>query len=153
MTRRLLALAACALFLLPALAGEKTYGEGVSGSETIKISELMDNPDDYVGETVRVEGMVIGVCEKRGCWMELAGDEEFKSVRVKVEHGVISFPVEAKGKHAIAEGVFTRIDLTREQALAQARHHAEEHGEELDESKVKAHTVYLIRGTGAVIES
>jgi len=130
----------------------KVYGEPLTGTETIAISELLGNPEPYLGEVVRVEGLVTGVCEKRGCWMSLAGDEEFQEIRIKVDDGVIVFPMEAKGRKAVAEGVFTKIEMTMEQTLAYREHHAQEHGEEFDPSTVtEPLTFFQIRGTGAVI--
>jgi hypothetical protein len=130
----------------------KVYGEPLTGNETIEISALLGNPEEYLGEVVRVEGLITGVCEKRGCWMSLAGDEEFQEIRIKVDDGVIVFPMEAKGKRAVAEGVFTKIEMTLEQTIAYRKHHAEEHGEEFDPSTITEPLVfYQIRGTGAVI--
>ena len=138
-----------------AVAGKeegKPYGEPLSGSDTIKISELISTSDDYLGKTVRVEGLVNGVCEKRGCWMSLASDEEFQELRIKVDDGVIVFPIEAKGRRAVAEGVFTKIEMSMEQTLAYAKHHAEEHGEEYEPEKVTEPRVcFQIHATGAVI--
>jgi hypothetical protein len=130
----------------------KVYGEPLTGTDTIAISELLDNPEPYLGEVVRVEGLVTAVCEKRGCWMSLAGDEEFQELRIKVDDGVIVFPMEAKGRKAVAEGVFTKIEMTLEQTIAYREHHAQEHGEEFDPSTVtEPMTFFQIRGTGAVI--
>lgn len=144
--------------LAPALAAKPAgtvYGKGVAAVETVKLSEIMAHPDDYVGKTVRVEGLVVDVCEKRGCWMELAGDKEFQSIKIKVDDGVIVFPMDAKGKHAVAEGVFTKIVLSAEQATA--RHeHDKEHGENAEGGEpcandVKPGVIYMIKGTGAVV--
>lgn len=137
----------------PARADDgKAYGEPLTGTDTIPISELLAGPEPYLGKTVRVEGVVTGVCKKRGCWMSLASDQEFQELRIKVDDGVIVFPVEAKGRRAVAEGVFTRVELTLEQTLARARHHAEEHGEEFDPASVtEPLSFYQIKGTGAVI--
>ena len=152
---RLVALiAALVMVIAPAVAGEtgKTYGKGVSGTEIIKVSELVANADKYVGQTVRVEGVVIDVCAKRGCWMDLKG--ESGKVRIKVEDGVMVFPMDAKGKNAIAEGVFTKIEMTPEEARAHAKHQAEEKGQALDAANVPdaPTVVYQIAGTGAVIK-
>ena len=134
------------------LAG-KSYGEPLTGTDTIKISELIAESDKYVGETVRVEGLITGVCEKRGCWISLASDEEFQDIRIKAQDGVIVFPVEAKGRHAVAEGVFSMKELTMEQTLARAEHHAEEHGEKYEPEKITEPAVwYQIDVTGAVID-
>lgn len=131
----------------------KAYGEPLTGSDVAEIGELLSNPDRYLGQVVRVQGLVTGVCKKRGCWMTIASDDvEFREIRVKVDDGVIVFPLEAKGKRAIAEGVFTKVEMTLEQTLRYREHHAEEHGEEFDPATVTEPLVfYQIRGTGAVI--
>jgi len=138
----------------PAPAAEGTvYGTGVSRTEVVEISALLDHPEAYVGKTVRVQGLVTDVCPRRGCWIDIAGDREFEKLRLKVDDGVIVFPMEVKGKRVVAEGVFTKIDLTRGEALEQARRHAEERGETFDPARAGdvAAAVYQIQGTGAVV--
>ena len=138
-------------FTLPALAA--TYGEPLSDAKIVKISDLLAKPDEFIGKTVKVEGVVTDVCEMRGCWMMIASDQEFEAIRFKVEDGVIVIPMEAKGKKAIAEGKFRKIEMTREQAIAQAKHHAEETGQPFDPESVKGPSVmYQLDGTGAVID-
>ena len=159
MRNRTVNIATCAVLLVvllvtPALAlSGKSFGKPLSGSDTIEIGELLDNPDKYMGETVRVEGVITGVCEKRGCWISLGSkDEDFKEIRIRVDDGVIVFPMEVKGKTAIAEGVFEKVERTLEQTVAYRKHHAEEHGEEFDPASVTEPLVYYrIKGTGAVI--
>jgi hypothetical protein len=131
----------------------KSYGEPLTGTDTVKISQLLSDPDDYLDKVVRVEGLVTGVCEKRGCWLSIASeDEEFKEIRVKVDDGVIVFPLEAKGKHAIAEVVFVKIEMSMEQTLKYREHQAKEHGEDFDPGTVTEPLVfYQIKGSGAVI--
>ena len=153
---RILAIAIPVLLVLvfsPALAGKgKTYGEPLTGSDITAISQLLSDPEPYVGKTVRVEGVITGVCEKRGCWITLASDEEFEELRIKAKDGVIVFPIKAKGKKAIAEGVFTKIEMNMEQTLKYQEHHAEEHGEEFDPASVTEPLVYYqVNVTGAVV--
>jgi len=161
--RRLQLTAASALLLAvmislaavgPVEAGSKgkAYGEPLTADEPMKISELLAEPDGFLGKTVQVEGVVTGVCEKRGCWMSLASDAEFEDLRIKVDDGVIVFPMEAKGRRATAEGVFEKIEMTLEQTRNYRAHHAEVHGEEYDPSTVTEPLVYYqIKATGAVI--
>jgi hypothetical protein len=147
--------AVLALFSLPpGIAGEKkTYGKGLSGNDTVKLSDLVADPDKYVGKTVRVEGLVTDVCAKRGCWMMLAGDKEFQSIRVKVDDGVIVFPLDAKGRHAVAEGIFTVRRMTLDESVEYLAHVAEENKKPFDRASVKAPiTLYTLQGTGAVID-
>ena len=69
-----------------------------------------------------------------------------------VNDGELVFPKEAIGKMAVAEGTFKKIQLTREQAIARAKHEAEETGRKFDPEKVKGPlTIYQIQGTGARI--
>lgn len=85
--------------------------------------------------------------------MKLAGDKEFQTIRVKVQDGVIVFPMTAKGKKAVAEGVFQKFELTKEQAIEQAKHEAEEAGRKFDPASITGPvTLYQIKSTGAVVD-
>ena len=130
-----------------------SYGEPLTLTEVTKVSAILEAPADYVGKRVLVEGMVVAVCEQKGCWMDIASDREFEKVQVKVDDGVIVFPLSARGKQALVEGLVEQLELTYEQALEEAKHKAEEHGTEFDPSTVPEgpQTIYRIRGLGAVI--
>jgi len=146
----LLLLAACAT--ADAGVEDETYGEALTLTETTPVTTILDDPEAWVGERVLVEGMVVEVCENRGCWMEVAAGREHETIRVKVEDGVIVFPLTARGKTARVEGTVEKVELTYEEAVEQARHQAEEHGEEFDPASVTGpETTYRIRGLGAVI--
>lgn len=156
MKRLLLPLLALALLAAPAVStpawADTSYGEGLTGQDTTKISTLLASPDDYVGKVVRVEGLVTEVCAKRGCWVAIASDQEFQTLRFKVKDGVIVFTPDVKGKKGIFEGVLARYELTMEQSIERARHHAEEQGLEFDPSTITGPEIYYqLEGTGAVV--
>lgn len=135
-----------------ALAGEKVYGEGVKGAELVKVSDLLADPAAYVGKTLRVEGMAVGTCAHRGCWVNLAGDKEGQVVRVQVEDGVIVFPPEIVGDQVVAEGVWTANELTLEQTKQVCAAEARKKGVKFDETGVTScKTLYALAGTGAVV--
>lgn len=130
----------------------KKYGKPVTLKETTKISDILGNPAEYDGKRVLVQGAVVDVCKMRGCWIRLASDKEFESVQFKVDDGVIVFPLDAKGKTALAEGVVSVTTFSREDLIEQGKHHAEETGAEFDSSTVTGpKTVVRIMGEGAVI--
>ncbi len=135
-----------------ALAGEsKTYGKGVAGADTVKVSDLMANPDAWVGKTIRVQGKAVGVCEHRGCWVNLASDVEGQVVRVKVKDGEIVFPPGMLGDMVVAEGVWTANKLDLETTKKVCEHEAKEKGEKFDPNSVTScMTLYQLTGTGAV---
>ena len=135
-----------------ALAEDKTYGEGVTGEDLVLVSDLLAKPDEFIGKTVRVKGTAVGVCAHRGCWINVAGDKEGETVRVKVQDGVIVFPPEIVGDTVIAEGVWTANELTMEQTKKVCAAEARKEGKEFDEGEVTTcMTLYQISGTGAVV--
>jgi hypothetical protein len=142
----------CSLALVGALiAGDLKLGKPLALKETIAIDTLMAQPADYVGKAVQVKGKIAEVCENMGCWMNLVSDSG-KSVRIKVKDGEIVFPKESAGKMAVAEGQFAKIEMTKEQAIAQARHEAEENKKKFDPASITSgKTIYQIQGSGAVI--
>jgi hypothetical protein len=136
----------------PARAAE-SYGGGVTLTETTSIGKILVDPDTYVGQRVRVEGTVTDVCPMKGCWMEIS-EPEGDRIRVKVDDGVIVFPVDAKGKRVVAEGVLEELPMDREQYVRWMSHLAEERGETFDASKVGdgPFRILQLRGLGARTE-
>lgn len=110
------------------------YGAGVSLTTATPIADLATAPDKFLGTTVRVDGVVDAVCENMGCWMQLKDAASGRMVRIKVEDGVIVFPVSARGRRASAEGVFEKVDTAAEAA----HHEATEKGAQAAASKVEA---------------
>jgi hypothetical protein len=131
----------------------KVFGRGVSAADTILVSDLLAHAEDHLGETVRVEGPVVGCCKKRGCWIEIASDQEFQTILLKVDDGEIVFPVEIVGETAVVEGVLEGVPMSYEQACAYLEHEAQCQGQEFDKTSVPAEgiTFYRIKGTGAVV--
>ncbi|HSN85383.1 MAG TPA: DUF4920 domain-containing protein [Thermoanaerobaculia bacterium] len=130
---------------------QTTYGAGVEVAEETPVARILADPDAYVGKKVRIEGKVTDVCPMAGCWMEL--DQEGKTIKVKVDDGVIVFPTTAKGQPAVAEGVVESIPMTKEKYVDWLAHLAEEKGEKFDPSTVGdgPFRILQIKGTGARI--
>lgn len=136
--------AAVLAIALPALAEETRLGTGVALKEVTPIEDVIARPADFVGKTIRVDGVATAVCTHMGCWMAVApeGNEKGATVRVKVEDGVIVFPVAAKGRKVSAEGVFEAVGNSEE-----AKEAAGEHAK----ADPKASQQYQLKATGAVI--
>jgi hypothetical protein len=145
---RLIGTFAVAVALLA--AADSKLGKPLVVKEPVAISTLLAKPADYVGKTVQVKGKITGVCQEMGCWMYVA-DEQGRKIRIKVNDGEITFPKDGAGRTATAEGVFTKIEMTREQAIEAAREEARDSKKTFDPASVKT-VDYQIQGTGAVIE-
>jgi hypothetical protein len=128
-------------------------GAPLTLKDQVAIADLSSKPADYVGKAVQVKGKVTEVCEKMGCWMMLVDAKTQAKVRIKVKDGEIVFPKDSIGKIAVAEGKFVKIEMTQEQAIAQAKHEAEENHKKFDPASITGpKTIYQIAGSGAVIE-
>ncbi len=129
----------------------KKYGKEITSTEKVNVSELLKNPKNYEGKKVLVEGTILNVCEKRGCWIELASDKEFESIRVKVKDGEIVFPMEAKGKTAVVEGEFYSFEVEADAECSGKECGDEKDDEKCNHDKKQVKRVYQIKGLGAEI--
>ena len=135
---------------MAALCGAEKFGKGLTLKESTPIGTILGAPDQYVGKMVQVKGTIAEVCQMMGCWLQIQDGE--KGLRVKVKDGEIMFPKNGAGKKAVAEGLLKKIELNQQQAVAWAKHEAEERGQKFDPSKIKSGmTMYQIQGTGAVV--
>jgi hypothetical protein len=154
MRHTMTAIVLAALLTLPAAAEAATdYGQPITVQETTRVSDILDNPDQYIGKDVRVEGMIVEVCARRGCWMEIAGDRQYEKMKIKVEDGVIVFPLSARGKKALVQGKVEAVSMGIGEAKRYFAHQAREKGTTFDPSTVTGPvSFYQIRATGAVID-
>lgn len=128
------------------------YGAGVKLTTATSISDILSNPDTFKGKSVRVEGMISDVCAQRGCWMELAGQAAGEKLRFKVDDGEMVFPVETKGKYAVAEGVVAVNELSLQDSRDYAEYQAKEAGRAFDPASVTAPMrIVRLDGVGAVL--
>ena len=97
----------------------KMTTEGViSGEELIKLLETQDSA------LVKVEGVILEVCSKKSCWMDVnLGGEETLFVRF-MDYGFF-MPLDAAGTTAIIEGM-AKIEM---QTVRWLKHKAEDAGE------------------------
>lgn len=152
--RILTSLLIVALFNTLAFASNvETYGNKLTLLNVTNISEILAEPEKFVGKKVLVKGMVVDVCAKRGCWMYLASDKPFEKIQIKVLDGVIVFPMSARGKEALVEGEIEALNYSKEDAIAWLQHMAEEKGESFDSASVTSGmTIYRIKALGAEIK-
>lgn len=142
-----LAMVIAALMSAPLWAGQK-FGKELTLAAPTPIAEVLASAESLAGKTVQVKGKVSEVCTMMGCWMQLVDGE--KAIRIKVTDGEIVFPKDSVGKVAVAEGKLMKLDLTKAQAIARAKHEAEEQGRKFDPATVKSGMViFQIQGTGA----
>src|SRR5688572_33088714 len=160
MTRCLLFVATLLVVSMSAATrAAKTFGTAPTLPDATPIAQLLAKPADFQGKTVRVEGIVTGVCTMMGCWMALASSDAPKgpAILIKVDDGVIVFPTSARGKRATAQGVVERVGAADAEGQEAAREHAEHEGRSQSPSgagstpRPAAQTSWQIKATGAIV--
>ena len=142
-----------ALVAVPAVRAAQVYGTTPDLAVATPVSEIFAKPADFVGKVVKVQGMIVDVCAARGCWLELGGDKPYQTIRVKVQDGVIVFPLSARGRKASVQGRLESISMSAEEARRFREHQALEKGVAFDPKAATGPlSLYQIRPTGVVVE-
>ena len=136
-----------------AFAKAKIYGKGLTVQDSTPISQIIENPENFIGKTVKISGMIIEVCAKRGCWVYIASDKQYEKIQVKVTDGEIVFPMSASGRMAEVEGVVEELKMTKADLIKWRKHQAMERGVAFDPASITgSERIIRLRGIGAVIE-
>jgi hypothetical protein len=83
-------------------------------ARSASLEALLDNPDDYLDTSVRVEARISEVCQKKGCFMiATAGD---KAVRISFRDYSFFVPTDTGGKTVTLTGTLVERVLSEKQA-------------------------------------
>src|SRR5210317_992022 len=83
-------------------------------ARSASLDALLDNPDDYLDTSVRVEARISQVCQKKGCFMiATAGD---KAVRISFRDYSFFVPTDTGGKTVTLTGTLVERVLSEKQA-------------------------------------
>ena len=110
-TKAILVWVMASALVVPATA--ETLDRSVSSNseslpQSVRVSELATNPDQYVGKQIQIVGLVEDVCPVRGCWASVKDAEDSSQIRFKVPDGRVVFTAKMIGDVVEAAGVFTR---------------------------------------------
>lgn len=105
------------------VSAETYYGTKITADGAKPIAELKTLLGDQKELTVKLEAPVDAVCQKKGCWMDLALAEG-ESMRVTFKDYAFFVPKDATGKTAIIEGV-AKIEET---SVADLKEYAKDAG-------------------------
>lgn len=116
------------LFLLALLAaspafGQTAFGEKITADGAIPANQLAPKMKGTDSLAVKVVGTVVGVCQKKGCWMQLdIGDG--KMMRVKFKDYAFFVPKNISGKTVVLDGHAYNSTTS----VAHLRHYAQDAG-------------------------
>lgn len=105
----------------------KHFGEMMDGSGAITYDELLAQLETKEEvDNVKVSGKVEGVCQAKGCWMNIVSEEEGKEpMFVKFKDYGFFMPKDIAGETVIMRGRAYK----EETSVDELRHYAEDNGE------------------------
>ncbi|MDF1698736.1 MAG: DUF4920 domain-containing protein [Saprospiraceae bacterium] len=112
--------------------GMSFYGEKITADGAISYDDLLQKLETVDSVTnVKVSGAIDGVCQAKGCWMNIvsASDKSKESMFVKFKDYGFFMPLDASGSTAIMEGKAYK----EETSVEELRHYAEDEGKSAEE--------------------
>ncbi|MFO7852382.1 MAG: hypothetical protein ACQERS_13640 [Bacteroidota bacterium] len=96
-------------------AGEKTTAaEAGEGIEQVTFTSITENPAEYLGKEITLEGKVVHVCMHSGKKMFIVGEDPDIRLFVSAGEEVPKFPMELLGSEISVTGVFQKIETGAE---------------------------------------
>ena len=128
------------------------FGAGiVEGSETLKLADVMADPAKYADQKIRLEAPITGVCQSKGCWMNLGKPLPNGSppIFVKFKDYAFFVPKDASGRNAIVEGVLA----VHQETVEETKHHLKDAGKHEQAEKVtEGRKILRFMADGVAIE-
>lgn len=107
-----------------------TFGEAVTADESVPVSMMLRSlKAQGKGKVMntKVQGEVVQVCEKEGCWLKLKNGDDM--IMVKMRDHKFLVPVAINGKSVVVKG----DAQIKETSVDQLKHYAEDAGKSKDE--------------------
>ena len=96
----------------------QTYGQvRQPNGRVIPLAAIAAEPTLYEGRQIRTEGEIQRVCQKKGCWLELA-DATGARAFVPMAGHAFAVPIDSAGRKALVDGTVHR----RERSEAEREH-------------------------------
>ena len=103
----------------------KHFGEKITEEGVVSYTELLAQMEGKDSVILKVAGLVESVCQSKGCWMNIAGEEGQEEMFVKFEDYGFFMPKDIAGRKVIMEGKAYREITTVEEL----KHFAADAGE------------------------
>jgi len=104
------------------------YGKQIDHAGAITIAEMVQQMGDKEEYIAKIKGEVKSVCQKKGCWMTIAKDDN-ADIRVTFKDYEFFVPKDISGKTVVMKG-FAYLDTVSVDML---RHFAEDEGKPEEE--------------------
>jgi hypothetical protein len=89
-------------------------GNKIGKSPVVSLADIVEAPEKYENKKIILEGTIKAVCQKKGCWMEMAPADGETGVRVTFKDYGFFVPKDAAGLKVRAEGKIKLTELSKE---------------------------------------
>lgn len=132
----------------PAAPAATTYGAEVDAAQALPAEAVLADAERYAGQPVTVEGRVVEVCQKKGCWLTLDAGEgrgiRILTARTPEGDYVYTVPKDLSGQRAVVHGTLKAETMSADEQ----RHLAEDAGEDVSARTFEDRTVLQIMAAG-----
>ncbi|MBE2247392.1 MAG: DUF4920 domain-containing protein [Candidatus Competibacteraceae bacterium] len=131
------------------LEGLSFFGDSISPDGAINVEEMIAMMNEKDSAEVKVSSTIVDVCQKKGCWMDLAlPNDDYMTVKFKDYEFFV--PKDAEGKTAIIEGIVRKEVETVEWL----KHKAEDAGQSQEEidAITEPKTSFTFEASGVIIK-
>lgn len=135
--------------IAPAAPGV-TYGKSIDAQGAVALSDLEKQIGESTSYNGKVEGKVVEVCKKKGCFMKLERSNG-EAVMVKFTDYGFFMPQNIVGKTVVVEG---KANVT-ETSVERLRHYAEDAGkskEEIEKIKTPKKDIVIVADGVVVVK-
>lgn len=114
--------------ITPAKPGVQ-YGKAINTKKAISVKKLEDTLKSKKEFTGKIEGEVVGVCKKKGCFLTLKREGQEDPIMVRFKDYGYFVPADIVGKTVVLEGKAK----VKELSVKQLQHNAEDAGKSAEE--------------------
>ncbi|MCK6542717.1 DUF4920 domain-containing protein [bacterium] len=104
-----------------------SFGKGVTMSEVTPIAQAVAQVGSYKDKEILIESEIKSVCQKKGCWMEIATENQ--PMRITFENYGFFVPKDAAGRKVKVQGKIEEKEIPQDEA----RHYLEDAGKPKEE--------------------
>lgn len=105
------------------------YGKAITKNNAITVEKLENTLKSKKGFTGKIEGEVVGVCKKKGCFLTLKREGEGEPIMVRFKDYGYFVPADLVGKTVVLQG----NAKVKELSVKQLQHNAEDAGKSAEE--------------------
>jgi hypothetical protein len=142
--------AVCSLFVTNTIAQDSQYGDKITAQGAVTVTELNKSMEGKTELQAKVEGVVLEVCQTKGCWMTMENGDGTK-MRVTFKDYGFFVPKDISGKTVVIEGI-AKVTTTTVEEL---RHYAEDAGKSKEEIAqiTKAKKELTFEASGVIVRN